>query len=104
MSGIEDDGLPSGDFIAIEDPDSAGHRQALWVRVGPVFYGNGTVQATIPGIWISYQEEYMGSPLSGPVLLTPGTWKQLDKAVRRRLRLRKLRQLRLRFYRAVTWF
>lgn len=64
---LEDDGGPQ--VIAVED---GGEPQALWVRV--------------PGIWIEYQERHRGSALAGPVLLSPDTWRKLNKAVEERLR------------------
>ena len=52
-------------------------------RPRPVF--SGGQQGKEPGIWIDYQEAYGNSPLSGPVLLTPEVWRQLNRAVEHRL-------------------
>lgn len=90
---LDDDGLSPEVHVveAGEDP------QALCVRVGPVFYPDG--QGKDPGIWIEYQEHYMRGPLTGPVLLTPEVWRQLNRSVERRLRrkmsLRKRIRLRI---------
>ena len=45
-----------------------------------------------PGVWVSYQEEYMGSPLAGPVLLTPAAWRELAQAIEDRLQERDARK------------
>ncbi len=81
MSYLDDDG--NVEVIAIEDP-AQGHHQSLWVRVGPVFYGDG--QSREPGVWVCYQQAHMAGPLAGPVLLSPQTWRELNRAVERRLR------------------
>jgi hypothetical protein len=78
---LDDDG--GSVVIAVEETDAEGHRQGLWFRVGPVFRGDHV--ADDPGVWIEYQEEYMGSPMTGPVLLTPEIWCRLAGAIRRRL-------------------
>lgn len=62
--------------VAVEGGENP---QALWVRVGPVFDGEN--QRREPGVWISWQDEYMNSSLGGPVLLTPRVWRQLAQAV-----------------------
>lgn len=84
MSILDDDGNPSVDFIAIEEPDEHGHKQALWLAVRPVWYGN--VKSKEPMVQISYQEEYLKGPLVGCVWLTPETWEELKKAVDWRIR------------------
>lgn len=81
MSNLDDDGFLSGEFLAIEDPDSTGHKQALWVRVGPAYREDGNTL----GVWISYQKEHMKSSLEGPVLLDIQTWRELNEAVEKRL-------------------
>lgn len=83
MSCLDDDGFPSSDFIAYEEPDSSGHRQALWVGVRKVWYGPDVSDK--PMVQVCYQDEYMGSSLQGPVFLTPDTWDNLCAAVRWRL-------------------
>lgn len=82
MSYLDDDG--SSLVIAVEKADSAGHRQSLWVRVGSVWYGE--TEGTAPVVWIEYQEEHMGSDMTGPVMLDIATWKELNRAVRRNIR------------------
>lgn len=84
---LDDDQMPSGEILAVEEADSSGHRQSLWVRVGPVWYGDK--QDPDPRVWICYQEEHMGGPLAGPVMLTPEVWKQLTEAVAWRLKRKK---------------
>lgn len=84
---LDDDGMPSGDFIAVEAEDADGSRQSLWVGVRPVFHGNKPSRE--PMIQICYQEKHMGGPLAGPVWLTPAVWRQLNRAVEWRLQ-RKL--------------
>jgi hypothetical protein len=79
---LEDDGGGT-EAVAIEAVQSDGHRQSLWVRVGPVYYGGE--QAAEPGVWITYQENHMHTPLAGPVLLTPAVWRELSAAVEERL-------------------
>lgn len=81
-SKLEDDGGP--EVYAVEEPDRKGRAQSLHVRVGMVFHGNEKDDE--PGIWIAYQSNHMTSPLAGPVLLDEGTWRELDAAVRARLR------------------
>lgn len=79
---LVDDGGP--EMIVVEEGDDP---QALWVRVGPVFDDN--VERCVPGVWICWQDRYMESPLGGPVLLTPEVWRELARAVERRLRRRE---------------
>jgi hypothetical protein len=81
---LEDDGFLSADVIAAEGqgPEDV-TRQALWVRVGHVFHGSQPQDEA--GVWVHYQERYMGSPLAGPVLLTPAVWRQLAQAIEDRL-------------------
>jgi len=82
---LDDDGGP--EVAAIEAATGDCKPQALCVRVGPVFFQDG--EAREPGIWVEYQEAWMASPLCGPVLLTPEVWRELNKAVERRLKKRK---------------
>lgn len=81
---LEDDNSLSGDFIAIETPDSQGHKQSLWVAVRRPFHGNQ--QAKDPAVWISYQQEHLHGSLQGPVMLDLATWRALTRAVEWRLR------------------
>lgn len=80
---LDDDGF-GPEVHAVEAGDDP---QALCVRVGPVFYPDGIGKE--PGIWVEYQEHHMRGPLTGPVLLTPTVWRELNRSVKRRLR-RKL--------------
>jgi hypothetical protein len=75
---LDDDGGP--EVVAVE---AGGQPQALWVRVGAVFDGGG--QRDKPGVWIDYQDHYLQGPIAGPVLLTPAVWRELNRAVERRL-------------------
>jgi len=84
VSTLDDDGMPSGDFIAVEEPDPEGHKQALWIGVRPVFHGS--TPSREPMIQICYQEEYEGSSLAGPVWITPETWEEISRAVRWRVK------------------
>jgi hypothetical protein len=84
-SYLEDNGMPSGDFIAIEE----GHQQALWVGVRPTWIGDE--KTDYPIIQISYQEEYKNSSLMGPVFLSAETWRELNQSVERRLKHRRKR-------------
>lgn len=78
---LDDDQGPEVHAVeAGEDP------QALCVRVGPVFYEHG--QGKEPGVWVEYQARHMRGPLTGPVLLTPKVWRELNRSVERRLRRR----------------
>lgn len=79
---VDDDG--GSVVIAVEDENDEGQHQALWFRVGPVFYGTND-PAPEPGVWIEYQEEYEHSALAGPVLLTPQAWRQAAAAIEERL-------------------
>jgi hypothetical protein len=81
---LEDDGGRSSEMLLVEAGDEP---QALWVRVGPVFEAGG-VRRREPGVWLSYQEDYMAGPLTGPVLITPAVWRELERAMRWRLRRR----------------
>lgn len=76
---IDDDGPQ---VIVLETDGDA----ALWVRVGPVFYGGKT---KIQGIWIEYQSLYLKSNLTGPFLMSIENWKKLNKVVNRRIRRHK---------------
>lgn len=78
---LDDDG--GSVVIAVEAADSAGHRQCLEVRVGPVFYDGQA--AARPGVWVCYQHEHQASLPAGPVLLTPQVWRELAAAVEARL-------------------
>jgi hypothetical protein len=79
---LDDDG--GSVVIAVEaDDNPTGHRQALWVRVGEVFDGDQVRDE--PGVWVEYQERYLASGTSGPVLLTPAIWRKLARAVCERL-------------------
>lgn len=82
---LDDDGGP--EVIAVE-AESRGHRQSLWVRAGPVFYGTSEAAKEL-GVWVEYQKEHMHSPMVGPVLLTPQVWRDLNRAVEHRLRRRQ---------------
>lgn len=82
MSRLDDDGCPSSDFIAVEDPHADG-QQALWIGVRPIWYGDRRGEVMVQ---ICYQQHHMAGPLAGPVWLSPETWDQVDKAVRWRLR------------------
>lgn len=88
---LDDDGSLSGEFIAVEAGDEP---QALWVRVGSV-WDDGQPR-TEPGVWISWQDEYMNSSMGGPVLLTPAVWRELAHAVEWRLRRKERRWGKLR--------
>jgi hypothetical protein len=57
------------------------------VRVGPV-YDDDTVRSE-PGVWIEYMPEHMNSMCMGPLLLSPQTWRELNRAVSRRLSRRR---------------
>lgn len=89
---LDDDQMPSGEFIAVEEAEN-GHRQSLWVRVGPVYYGEE--KDPDPRVWICYQEEHMGGPLAGPVMLTPEVWRELVKAVEWRLKKKMRKRWRI---------
>jgi hypothetical protein len=85
---IDDDGFSSAPVIAIEASGPDGEPgQALWIRVGPVYYGESEPREL--GVWISYQEWHMASGLQGPVLLPPDVWDELAAAVARRLRSKR---------------
>lgn len=73
---------------AVEAASDGEIPQALCVRVGPVYY-ESSKPAKEPGVWIEYQEHHERGPLTGPVLLTPRVWRQLNRAVERRLRRRE---------------
>jgi hypothetical protein len=87
MSTLVDDGGPE---VTVLDS-----RQALSVRVGPI-WRNGEALPW-PGVWVTYQPEWLHSDVQGPVLIDPGTWRQLNRHVCRKLRRRTLpwRWLRL---------
>lgn len=71
------------EIVAVEDGDEP---QSLWFRVGPVFHGG--VEAKDPGVWISYQPHYLHSDMTGPVLLTPETWRRLASIIETRIAAR----------------
>lgn len=79
-SKLLDDG--SGEVVAVELTQDGVTAQSLWVGVGPVYWSDNENSGS--GIWISYQPAYMDSKLEGPVLLDFRTWKELNRAVRRR--------------------
>jgi hypothetical protein len=97
VSRLDDDG--GFEVVAIESPDSSGHQQALWVAVRPAWHGN--VPDGHSSVWISYQDEYMRGPLTGPVLLSPQTWRELNDAVERQFS-RQERSLWRRVLRGLT--
>lgn len=100
MSRLDDDGL-SPEVTVVEDEGSnGGSRQALMIRVGLVFH-DGEPDAD-PGIWVEYQQEYMSSPLAGPVLIDVVTWRELSRSVSRRLRHWRRRRLRDHWRRLVS--
>jgi hypothetical protein len=82
VSWLEDD-IIGPEVTVVEDTTQNGHRQALSVRVGPVFYQQ---EERGPVVWITYQPEYMESAPFGPVLMDMATWNALDRAVRKRAR------------------
>jgi hypothetical protein len=95
---LDDDGHLSSDFIAVEGvPDGVQCApQALWIGVRPVWRGSEPGEVMVQ---VCYQEAHMASLLSGPVWLTPKVWRQLDRAVRRRLRHRKRQDMKRRIKR-----
>lgn len=95
---LEDDGF-GPEVTVIEAAGSDGHRQALCVRIGPVF--SGSDEESAPGIWVEYQPKYQASAVLGPVLLTAATWNDLDRAVKRRLRRWKYCRLVAHWYRLI---
>ena len=83
---LEDDGGPQVCAVEEAGPGDV-HRQSLYVQVGPVFrFSRSGERAEETGIWIQYQVEHDYSDPEGPVLLTPAVWRQLNRAVERRLR------------------
>lgn len=84
---LDDDGMPSGDFIAVEAAGPFGERQSLWIGVRSVYYGNEPSRE--PMVQICYQEKHMAGPLAGPVWLTPEVWRELNRAVEWRLKRRR---------------
>lgn len=78
---VDDDGGP--EMVAVESPDSLGHKQSLHVRVGPVYDGGGLRDE--PGVWVEYQQEHRKSVPAGPILLTPKVWRELAAGVEERL-------------------
>jgi hypothetical protein len=69
---------------AVEASPAGVTPQSVWVRVGPV-WDNGKRRRE-PGVWVEYQEDHMAGPMTGPVLLTPAVWRELDRYVKRKLR------------------
>jgi hypothetical protein len=98
---VSDDGSPQIIFIDSE-------RQALWARVGPVYF-NGQPHHE-PVVWLEYQPQYLASSLSGSVLFSVRTWNQfvnsintrLTPSVDRRIRRRAARAFALRHLRSRT--
>lgn len=80
-SWLEDD-FRGPSVTAVEESVPGTARAALTVRVGPVFGEQGREKR--PGVWVSYQPEYMNSLPSGPVLMSLDTWNELTRAVYRR--------------------
>jgi hypothetical protein len=83
---VVDDGGPQFIVVEADDGGSVGiniDRQALWVRVEPVF--DGDVERDEPGVWVNYQESYLAGSLTGSVLLTPRVWRQLVHLVAEKL-------------------
>lgn len=75
-----------GDYLDSDEEDIFGEHlvvesenQGLRVRVGSVFRGNEGSDNL--GIWINYQEKHMESELEGPLLLSPETWRALNRLV-----------------------
>ena len=64
-----------GSMITIDDSEC----QRLWVRVGPVFGGSKIHKQF--GLWINYQEKILESPMTGPVLISPSTWRRMKKDI-----------------------
>lgn len=89
MSRLEDDGGP--EVTVIEESSGTGHRQALSVRVGHAWHGRDRAPGVV--IWVNYQPEYLRSEVIGPVLIEVATWRQLSRAVRRRLWRRRTARL-----------
>lgn len=87
MSHLEDDGGLSSDFIAVETPADVEKPQSLWVAVRHGYHGNDPDGELI--VQILYQEKHMDSVLAGPVFLSVETWRELNRAVERRLRDRR---------------
>jgi hypothetical protein len=75
---VADDGSPQIIFIDSE-------RQALWARVGPVYLNGSSQPHHEPAVWIEYQPAYLGSELSGSILMSPRTWNQFVTAINARL-------------------
>jgi hypothetical protein len=71
------------EIVFVESGIEGVSRQALWVRVGPVF--NDNVPQEEPGVWVNYQPGYLKTGLEGPVLLSPAAWRKLNQAVEDRL-------------------
>jgi hypothetical protein len=84
---LDDDGGP--EVQAVEAVDPPGHRQSLHVRVGPVFHEGGKPETL--GVWIEYQNEHGMCIPQGPVLLTPEVWRELARAVDKRLKRKRRR-------------
>lgn len=83
---LDDDGLsPEVQAVEAIEEGAECRPQSLHVRVGPVFYGD-SIPDPVPGVWVEYQELHEGSLPLGPVLLTPEVWRELNRAVEKRLR------------------
>lgn len=72
-----------GDWLDVEGRGEVNlidrHEQSLWFRVGMVFEGSQPAKRL--GLWIDYQRKYMGSAMSGGLLVSRGTWRRLSKIV-----------------------
>jgi hypothetical protein len=83
---LDDDGMLSADFTAVEADEEGVTPQSLWVGVRPVFHENEPGEVMIQ---VCYQEAHMAGPLLGPVWITPAVWRELNAAVEWRLRERE---------------
>lgn len=81
--GIWGDFFPAGvRDTEIQLVDSAG--QKLDFRVGPVFGKKGIYKE--PGIWIGVQKRYFSSPRDIELLISPNTWRRLNREMEQRFR------------------
>jgi hypothetical protein len=62
--------------------------QLLQFRVGEVFFGKSKSQ-TETGLWIWYQERYLDSKESGPVLMDEENWKKIRNYIDKKFRRSK---------------
>ena len=95
-SYLDDDGDLSSDFTVVEVTAEEVTPQSLWVGVRPVFLGS--VQSEKPMIQVCYQEAHMSGPLAGPVWIEPSVWRELNRAVERRLKKRGYGRWRTRLH------